>query len=334
MTRRLIALLITLTLGLLVAPRGAEAQPPAKVSRVGYLSMLSRADPTYAGLREAFRQGLREHGYIEGQNLSIEWRFADGSRSRLPDLAAELVRLKVDLLFAEATPAAQAAQHATTTIPIVFSPIADPIGSGLVVSFPRPGGNLTGVTFMARELGMKRLELLKEAVPGITRVGVLSHSGNPSEATVKSLWEDTEVAAQALGVQLQRLEVQDPGGVDRAFAALARDRVDGLILFPSAMFSSERSRIVELAARQRLPVIFFFREFAEAGGLMSYGPNFPDLWRRAATYVDKILKGAKPADLPVEQPMKLELVINLKTAKELGLTMPPTLLFQADEIIR
>jgi len=317
----------------LAAPLGAEAQQAGKVPSVGYLSMLSRSDPTFTGLRDAFRQGLREHGYVEGQTIRIEWRFAEGSRSRLNDLAAELIHLKVNLLFAEATPAAQAAKQATTTIPIVFSPVADPIGSGLVANLARPGGNLTGSTFMAPELGGKRLELLKEVVPGMTRVGVLLHPGNPSEATVKSMSEETQAAARASGVQLQRLEAHDPSDFDRAFAAMSRERADGLILLPSSMFASERKRLVGLAAKNRLPTMFFFREFPEAGGLVSYGPSFPELWRRTATYVDKILKGAKPSDLPVEQPTKFELVINVKTAKALGLTIPPSLLRRADQVI-
>ena len=315
------------------ATAGAQEYKTGKVSRIGYLSQLSSSDPTYANLRNAFLGGLRENGYLEGPTLAIEWRFAEGNLSRLPKLAAELVRLGVDLLFAEATPSALAAKQATSTIPIVFSPIADPIGSGLVATLARPGGNVTGLTFMAAELGGKRLELLKEAVPGMTRVGVLSHPGNPSEATLKSLLAETEAAARASGVQLHRLQAHGPNDLDRAFAAMSRDRVDGLILLPSAMFSSERTRIADLATRNRLPTMFFFKEFAEAGGLVSYGPSFPELWRRAATYVDKILKGARPAALPVEQPTKVELVINLKTAKALGLTIPSSLLLRADQVI-
>ena len=202
-----------------------------------------------------------------------------------------------------------------------------------MANLARPGGNMTGSTFMASELGGKRLELLKATVPRITRVGVLSHPGNPSEATVRSMLEETEAAARALGVQIQRLEARAPNDFDRAFAAMARERLDGLVLLPSAMFSSERRRIVDLAAKTRLPTMFFFREFAEAGGLVSYGPNFAELWRSAATYVDKILKGAKPSGLPVQQPTKFELVINLKSAKALGLTIPPSLLLRADQVI-
>jgi len=295
--------------------------------------MLSRSDPTFGRLRDAFRQGLREHGYTEGQTLTIEWRFAEGRLEQLPELAAELVRLKVDLIFAETTPAARAAKQATTTIPIVFNPIADAVGEGFVASLARPGGNVTGLTQAAPELSGKRLELLKETVPGMTRVGLLSHPGVPSEAAVKSMLVQTEAAARALRVQLKYLQAHGPNDFARALAAMSRERVDGLILIPSPMFLSERRRIVDLAAKNRLPAMFYFREFAEAGGLMSYGPDLPKLWRSAAAYVDKILKGAKPADLPVEQPTKFELVINMKTAKALGLTIPQTLLQRADEVI-
>ncbi len=318
--------------GLLAAPLGAEAQPGGKVPRVGYVSLFSRSKPYPPS--EAFWQGLHDLGWIEGQNIAIERRFAEGKTQRLPDFAVELVRLRVDLIFAETTPAARAVKQATTTIPIVFSPIADPIGSGLVANLARPGGNITGITFMAPELGGKRLELLKQAVPGMTRVGVLSHPGDPSEATVKSVLEQTEAAARALGVQLLRLEAQGPNDFDRVFAAMSRERVGGLILIPSAMFIDERRRVVNLMVKGRLPAMFYFREFADVGGLMSYGPNFRELFRRAATYVDRVLKGAKPADLPVEQPTKFELVINLKTAKALGLTIPDSLLRRADEVIQ
>ncbi len=328
------AFLGTVAGGLLAAPLVAQAQQAAKVPRVGYLSMLSRSDPTFGRLRDAFRQGLREHGYTEGQTLTIEWRFAEGRLEQLPELAAELVRLKVDLIFAETTPAARAAKQATTTIPIVFNPIADAVGEGFVASLARPGGNVTGLTQAAPELSGKRLELLKETVPGMTRVGLLSHPGVPSEAAVKSMLVQTEAAARALRVQLKYLQAHGPNDFARALAAMSRERVDGLILLPSPMFLSERRHIVDLAAKNRLPAMFFFREFAEAGGLMSYGPNFPELWRSAAAYVDKILKGAKPADLPVEQPTKFELVINLKTAKALGLTIPQSLLLRADELIQ
>ena len=325
------AFLGTVAGGLLAAPLAAGAQPGGKVPRVGYVSLFSRSNPYPPSA--AFWQGLHDLGWIEGQNIAIERQFAEGKAQRLPDLAVELVRLKVDLIFAESTPVARAVKQATTTIPIVFSPIADPIGSGLVANLARPGGNITGITFMAPELGGKRLELLKQAVPGMTRVGVLSHPRDPSEATVKSVLEQTEAAARALGVQLLRLEAQGPNDFDRVFAAMSRERVGGLILIPSAMFIDERRRIVNVVVKDRLPAMFYFREFAEVGGLMSYGPNFRELFRRAATYVDKILKGAKPGDLPVEQPTKFELVINLKTAKGLRLTIPQSLLGRANQVI-
>ena len=321
------------TLWTLTGQFAAEAQQPGKVPRVGYLTMLSRSDPTIRPLRNAFQEGLRELGYIEGQTIIIEWRFADGSRERLPGLAAELVRLKVDLIVAETTPAARAATQATATIPIVFNPIADPVGEGFVANLARPGGNATGLTQQSPELSGKRLELLVGAVSRATRVGVLAHSGVPSEKAVRGMFEHTETAARALGVQLRRLEVQDPRGLDRPFAAMSREKVGALIVLPSPMFLSERRLIVELAAKNRLPAMFSLSEFAEAGGLMSYGPKFPELWRRAAAYVDKILKGAKPADLPVEQPTKFEFVINLKTARALGLTIPQSILGRADQVI-
>jgi putative ABC transport system substrate-binding protein len=325
---------VSLSLALLAAPLVARAQQTTKVSRVGYLSMLSRSDSTYEPLRDAFQQGLRERGYIEGQTIAFEWRFADGRLERLPQLAAELVRLKVDLIFTETTPAARAAQQATTTIPIVFNPIADPVREGLVASLARPSANVTGLTQMAPELGGKRLELFKEAVPGMTRVGVLSHHGVPSETTVRIMLEETAAAARASGVELQRLEAQGPNDLDRPFAALSRAKVGGLIVLPSPMFLSERRRIVDLAAKNRAPTMFPFREFVEAGGLLSYGPNFLELWRRTATYVDKILKGARPSELPMEQPTRFELVINLKTATALGLTIPQSVLVRADQIIQ
>jgi putative ABC transport system substrate-binding protein len=325
-----LVVIASLSLALLAGPLVASAEAP----RVGYLSMLSRSDPTLGPLRDAFQQGLREHGYVAGQTLIIEWRFADGRLERLPELAAELVRLKVHLIFTETTPAARAAKQATATIPIVFNPIADPVRAGLVASLARPSANVTGLTQMAPELDGKRLELFKEAVPAMTRVGVLSQPGVPSEATVRIMLEETATAARAARVEVQRLEAHRPKDLDGPFAALSRERVGGLIVLPSPMFLSERRRVVELTTKNRLPGMFFSREFVEAGGLMSYGPNFLELWRRAAVYVDKILKGAKPSELPVEQPTRFELVINLGTAKALGLTIPPSVLLRADQIIQ
>jgi putative tryptophan/tyrosine transport system substrate-binding protein len=324
-----IPFIMTLALGVLAAPL-AVVQPAASIARIGFLG---NSSPTFASpLVEAFRHGLRERGWVEGQNLAIEYRWAEGSVERLPALAAELVHLHVDVIVTiGGTPASLAAKHATDTIPIVMAVGADPVGTGLVASLARPGGNITGLTLFVPELEGKRLELLKEAVPGLSRVAVLANPVNP--ATARAL-RATEVAAQALRIPLQLLEVRDPSEFESAFAAMAGAQTDALIVLPDPMLAAQRPRVVELAAQNRLPVMYAFREDAEAGGFMAYATNFPDLLRRAAGFVDKILKGAKPADLPVEQPMKFELVINLKTAKALGLTIPPTLLFQADEVIR
>ena len=320
----------TLAVGLLAAPLAVEAQPAAKVARIGYLATNLAAGPDP---REAFRQGLRDLGYVEGRNLVIEDRSADGKLERFPALAAELVALKVDVIVASGTLAALAAKQSTRTLPIVFSPAADPVGSGLVTSLERPGGNVTGLSVVAPELVGKRLELLREAVPGVTRVAVLWQSGGFGERTEKDMLKGAEVAARALGVRLLFIEGRDPADFDRAFSDMTRARAGALTVLPSNMLNNERRRLVDLAAKNRLPAVYGARESVEAGGLMAYGPNLADLSRRAATYVDKILKGAKPADLPVEQPTKFELVINLKTAKALGLTIPPSLLQRADQVI-
>ena len=322
------------SLALFAAPGGAAAQQAAKVRRMGYLSLLSRGDPTIGPLRDALQNGLRELGYVDGRTIAIEWRFAEGKRERLPELAAELARLGVDLIFAETTAAARAAKQVTTTIPIVFNPLADPVREGFVASLGRPGGNLTGLTQMAPELSGKRVEVFKEAIPDIVRLGVLSHRGVLSEATGRATLEETEAGARALKLPLHRFEAQGPDELDRVFDALVVEKVGGLIVLASPVFLSERRRISDLGMKKRLPTMFILREFAEAGGLMSYGPNYPELWRRTATYVDRILKGAKPGDLPVEQPTKFELVINLRTAKALGLTIPPAVLARADEVIQ
>jgi ABC-type uncharacterized transport system substrate-binding protein len=319
---------------LLASPLAPEAQPAGKVPRIGVLTTGALGSPeTERGL-DAFRQGLRECGYVEGQNILIEYRAAGGKLERLPRLATELARLKVDVILAGATPAARAAQKATTTIPIVASSMGDPVGDGLVASLARPGGNITGTTFLGPELVPKRLELLKEALPKVTRVAALLHPGAFGERTMRDMVKDTEAAARTLGVQLEVVEVHGPDEFDGAFSLMARQHADALIVFASVMLFSERRRIVALAAKSRLPAMFNNRESVEIGGLISYGVSLTDLSRRAATYVDKILRGAKPADLPVEQPTKFELVINLKTAKALGLTIPPSLLQRADEIIQ
>jgi len=269
-------------------------------------------------------------GYVEGQNIALEERWADGRYERLPDLAADLVRLNVDVLVTVATPATQAAQQATKTIPIVMTLVSDPVQSGLVVNLARPGGNATGLSFMHPELSRKRLELLKEILPKIARVAVLS---NPSNPNTPPLMRETEAAARAMRVQLQVVEVRDSTQLDGAFAAMIRDRAGALVVTPDSVFLDQRRRIVDLAAKSRLPAMYPWREPVDAGGLMAYGASGPDILRRAAVYVDKIVKGAKPGDLPVEQPAKFELVINLKTAKALGLKIPPAVLARADQVI-
>ena len=321
----------TLAGGLLAVPLAAEAQQAAKVPRIGYLAVQPAANPH---LHEAFRQGLRDLGYVEGRNVVTEYREAEGKPERLPALAAELVALKVDVLVAQPTVGALAAKQATRTLPIVFIAVADPVTSGLVTSLARPGGNVTGLSTFGPDLVGKCLEQLKRAVPGVSRVAVLWHPGAVLERTAKDMLKEAEVAARALGVRLQYIEARGPDDFYRAFSEITRARASALTVFGSSMFFSERRRLVGLAAKNRLPAVYTWREGADAGGLMAYGPNIPDLFRRAATYVDKILKGAKPGDLPVEQPTKFELVINLKTAKALGLTIPRSVLGRADEVIQ
>ena len=313
--------------GLLAAPLAAQAQQAAKAARVGYLVLDLAAAPH---LTEAFRQGLRDFGYVEGRNLVIEYRSADGNLERLSPLAAELVALKVDVIVAGGTPQALAAKQATRTIPVVFATAADPVCSSLA----RPGGNVTGLSNLAPELVGKCLEELKQAVPRVSRVAVLWQPGGGGERTDKDMLKGAEVAARALGVRLQFVEARGPADFDRAFSDMTRARAGALTVLSSPMLFNERRRLVDLAAKNRLPAVYVRREFVDAGGLMSYGSNGTDLFRRAAAYVDKILKGAKPADLPVEQPTKFELVINLKTAKALGLTIPQSLLGRADEVIQ
>jgi putative ABC transport system substrate-binding protein len=319
-----VVLLLSVSLGT------AAAQPPEKVPRVGYLNPGSSSDPVRQRRLEALRQGLRELGYVEGQNIALEPRWAEGKYDRYPALAADLVRSKVDVIVAWSGPATKAAQEATRTIPIVMSLVNDPVGSGLVASLARPGGNVTGTTVMAPDVVGKRVELLKEVLPKVSRVAVLQHPDNPASA---SLVREAEVAARALGVRLQILGVRNSAEIDSAFAAMTRERAGAFMYLPDAIFDNQQGQILELAAKRRLPAILGNRQPAEAGALMAYGPDFLALERRAATYVDKILKGAKPADLPVEQPTKFELVINLKTAKALGLTIPASLLARADQVI-
>jgi putative ABC transport system substrate-binding protein len=325
---RSIGLIVTLTLGLFLSPLVAEAQQPAKIPRVGYVFSFIPSEGRH--LWEACRQGLRELGYVEGQNIVLEPRWAEGQHERLPGLVADLVRLKVDVIVAAATPASRAAKAATSTIPIVIVAVGEPVRVGLIASFARPGGNVTGLSLLTAELSGKRLELLGEAARKVSRVAVLMNPDNPVSAV---FLEETQVAAQRLGIQLQRLEARNPEEIERAFEAATVGRAGALIVFDDPAIWSYRARIVALAARRQIPVMYGLRDFVDDGGLMSYGPNRPDQYRRTATYVDKILKGAKPADLPVEQPTKFELVINLKTAKALRLTIPQSVLIRADEVI-
>jgi len=301
-------------------------QPTSKIFRIGYLTLGSPSSGA-----DAFLQGLRDLGYVEGQNIVVERRFAEGKEDRLTDLAAELVQLKVDVIVVGGTTAARAAQRLTKTIPIVVPDSADPVGVGLVKSLARPGGNITGLTIMSPRLGGKRLELLKEAFPRVSQVAVIIRSANPdTEAAVKEM----KVLAQPLGVQVQVLAVREANEIEGIFSLISRKRVQAFILIPTPMFTYHRKVIVELASKSRLPAIYPHRGYVETGGLMSYAANPADLFHRAASYVDKILKGAKPADLPIERPTKFELVINLKTAKELDLKIPSEALMWADQLIK
>ena len=324
-----VSLVALLAVFLLATPLAAEGQAPAKVPRIGFLSSRSLADSTH--LLESLRQGLRELGYVEGHTIAIEYRSAEGRPERLPALAAELVRLKVDVIVTTGPPAPEAAKEATSTIPIVFAVVGDPVAVGLVASLARPGGNITGSASIAAELVGKQLELLKEAAPKVSRVAVLQnpdHPGHPAQL------RQAEGAARALGVQLHIAQARTPREIDAAFAAMRSQRVGGVLVLRDGLFLAQQTQIVALAAKSRLPAVYGERGQAEAGGLMAYGANVLLMYRRAATYVDKILKGAKPADLPVEQPTRFELVINLKTAKALGLTIPQSLLGRADELIQ
>jgi len=324
--KHLVCLLISALLftGSLVHPQ----QQPTKVPQIGYLTGVSLA--AHSARIEAFRQGLRELGYVEGKNIVIDWRSAEEKLDRFPALAAELVRLKVDIIVTAGAAGTRAAKEVTTTIPIVMAQDPDPVGSGFVASLARPGGNITGLSALAPELNGKRLELLKEIVPKLSRVAVFGTSTQPGNA--QSL-KETELAAGAFGVKLQYLDVLSPKDIETAFRAAGKGRADAVLVLSGSIFNSQRTQIVDLAIKNRLPVIYS-AEWVEAGGLMSYGVSFNDLYRRAATYVDKILKGTKPADIPVEQPMKFEFVINLKTAKQIGLTIPPNVLVRADKVIR
>ena len=313
----------------LVVVQLAEAQQPTKMPRVGYLGGASLS--AIADRIEAFRQGLRELGYLEGKDIVIEYRSPEGKFDRLPDLAAELVRLKVDIIVTAGPTGTRAAKEATNTIPIVMSQDGDPVGNGFVASLARPGGNITGLATLAPELSGKQLELLKEIIPKLASVAVL---GTSTVAGYAQALREIELAAGAFGVKFQYLDVVVPKDIETAFRAATKGRADAVLVRNSPVFISQQTQIVDLAAKSRLPAIYGRRDYVEAGGLMTYGVSFTDLDRRAATYVDKILKGAKPADLPVEQPMKFEFVINLKTAKQIGLTIPPSVLYRADKVIK
>jgi putative ABC transport system substrate-binding protein len=324
--------IITLILSLLMAPLAAEAQPSPKVPRIGVLSgsTLTANSGYNVRNRDAFLQGLHALGYVEGQTIVLEERWAEGNLKRLPDLAAELVRLQVAIIVAGGGPAARAAGQATERLPIVLAG-GDAVGTGLITNLARPGGNITGLATNTVELSAKWLELLKEAVPATSRLAVLAPQDSPFD---EAAWQAMQVAAPTLGVQLQSLRVRDADEIEGAFAAMSREHAEALVVLPGAIFNIHRARIIELAARSRLPTIWESPDAVADGGLMAYGTDSASLWRRAATYVDKILKGAQPGTLPVERPMRFKLVINLTTAKALGLTIPPTLLFQADEVIQ
>jgi putative ABC transport system substrate-binding protein len=307
----------------------AEAQQPAKIPRIGYLSGAFASTSPFP--RETFRQALRELGYVEGKNIVVEYRSADGNLDHLPALAAELVRLKVDIIVTAGASATRPAKEATTTIPIVMSNDNDPVGNGFVASLARPGGNITGLSTLQPELGGKRLELLKEIIPKLSRVAVIGTSTQPAYA---QRLKEIEIVAKAFEVKLQYLDVLSPKDIETAFRAATKGRAEAILLMGSGVINSPRNQIAELAVKSRLPVIYGGRQEVEAGGVISYGANVNDLDRRAAAYVDKILKGAKPADLPVEQPKKFEFIINLKAAKQIGLTIPPNVLARADKVIK
>jgi putative ABC transport system substrate-binding protein len=307
----------------------AQAQQPKKNVRIGFLGATS---PTVEAARiEAFRKGLRELGYVEGNNIAIEWRWAEGKAARLPGLAAELVRLNMDVIVTGGSTSTGAAKEVTTTIPIVAAQVNDPVGSGVVASLARPGGNITGLATLVPEISGKRLEMLKEVIPKLSRVVVFGDSTAPGNA---QQLREVELTTGALKVKLQFLDVLDANDIEAAFRAASKGHAEGVMVLSASVFVSRRTQVLDLAQKSRLPAIYYRPDFVEAGGLMSYGVNDTDLYRRAATYVDKILKGAKPADLPVEQPTKFELVINLKAAKQIGLTIPPNVLARADRVIR
>ena len=307
----------------------AEAQQQAKVHRIGFLGAASAS--TLTGQLDAFREGLRELGYIEGKNIVVEYRYADSKVDRLPELAAELVSFNVDVIVTYQTPSVLALKKASATIPIVFAMLSFPVENGIIASFARPGGNATGLTVLSEELNGKRLELLKETTPKVTRIGVLSNLANPTQPLE---WKEIQAAALGLGLTLKSLGLRSAKDFDSVFEAALQARAQALINLPEALLVDNLNRIVAFAAKNKLPAMYSSPEFVQAGGLMSYSPIITDLWRRAATYVDKILKGAKPADLPVERPTKFHFLINLNTAKQIGLTIPSNVLARADKVIK
>jgi putative ABC transport system substrate-binding protein len=322
------AFLGTLTGGLLAAPLAAEAQQAAKMRRIGFLGNSTAA--LEANLVGPFRDGLRDLGYLEGQNILIEYRWAEGQYERFPALIAELIALKIDVIVTAGTPATKAVKKATTSVPLVMVAVGDPVATGIVASLRRPGGNITGLTSMSEDLEGKRLELLREVLPTVSRVAVL---WNPDNQSLLAELKEIRAAAQVLGMKVQALEVRTPGELEETFKAIVRERPRALLVMADRFFLQNRQRIMDFATKQRLPGVYAYRELVEAGGLMSFGPSYPGMHRRAATYVDKLLRGVSPADLPVERPTKFDLVINLKTAKALGLTIPPSLLQRADQVI-
>ena len=327
MRNRIISFLFTTLL--LVSVHVAEAQQATKIPRIGFLSAASPSANT--ARYEAFRQGLRELGYIEGKNIIIEWRYAEGEQDRLPSLAAELVRLKAEIIVTGGPTATRPAKEATATVPIVMGFDNDPVGSGFVVSLARPGKNITGLSTLHPEISGKQLELLKEIIPKVSRVGILGSWTQPGNAEAL---RELNIAAEALRLQLQRLEIQSPNAINSAFREATKGRAEAIVVLVNPVIISQRTQFLDLATKNRLPAVYSQPEFVDAGGLLSYTASFTDLFRRAAVYVDKILKGAKPADLPVEQPKKFEFIINLKTAKQIGLTIPPNVLARADRVIR
>jgi putative tryptophan/tyrosine transport system substrate-binding protein len=327
MKRKITGLTLSALLFALCVP--VWAQQPAKVPRIGYLTQASAS--VIASRIEAFRQGLRELGYTDGKNIVVEWRSAEGNQDRLRELAAELVRLKVDVIVSSGPTITRVLKEATSTIPIVMAQDTDPVGSGFIASLARPGGNLTGLATLAPEVSGKQLELLKEIIPKLSRVAVIGNSTNPGDAQAL---RETVLAAGSFEVYLRYLDVLDPKDIEAAFRAAAKGRADALLVLGNPILNNQRKQVVDLAVKHRLPATYTRPEFIEAGGLMYYGTNYNELFRRAAIYVDKILKGAKPAELPVEQPKKFELIINLKAAKQIGVTIPPNLLARADRVIR